>query len=145
MQPRPRSRRRPSLALLPLPLLLLLTLCTWTALPAHAQWFSDPCQYNPRALQLLRQRFQSIVGQQYATEAIYAHVQQHLEQYERSRVRWEADDDQLVAPNKPLVLSFHGPTGATTRQRDDDRSIPHRDSLLTRRRRPVLASHRNLA
>jgi hypothetical protein len=93
----------------PLCALALLAALLLTALPSHsiAQWF-DPCMYHPHALQQLRQRFEVIVGQQFATEAIYAHLQYHLERYEAD-VTHKHDEHHTM--KKPLVLSFHGPTG----------------------------------
>ena len=87
-------------------------------LGVSAQWFSDPCSYHPHVLPQLRARFASIVGQSYATDAIEAHIQHHLEAYEQAQMRARAggaDEDpgsmgQGIL-NKPLVLSFHGPTG----------------------------------
>lgn len=87
-------------------------------LGASAQWFSDPCSYHPHVLPQLRARFASIVGQSYATDAIEAHIQHHLEAYEQAQMRARAggmdEEGDLMGQgqlNKPLVLSFHGPTG----------------------------------
>jgi len=88
--------------------LLLVWLLAMLPACVQAQWF-DPCRYHPHALQQLRQRFEVIVGQEFATEAIYAHMQYHLERHEAD-VHSE-QDARMHATKKPLVLSFHGPTG----------------------------------
>lgn len=66
----------------------------------------------------MRLRFEHVVGQKYATDAIYSHLQRHIEAYEFSRLQrsggagsGNSAGDAYLSPNKPLVLSFHGPTG----------------------------------
>lgn len=59
-------------------------------------------------------RFDSIIGQKYATDSIYAHLQGHIESYEASRHSHSNDPGSPLGQthqHKPLVLSFHGPTG----------------------------------
>lgn len=99
-------RGRKPLAFLALSLLLALL-----SLPRSRAWLTDPCQYHPHALHQLRLRFDGIVGQRYATETILAHVQAHLERYDSARLLRDSDPALASQALKPLVLSFHGPTG----------------------------------
>jgi len=106
------------------PLLLVFFATVAISLPSltfaqRASRIHDPCSYHPSALSHLRHRLNaSLIGQEYAAQQILAHIGAHIQRYETTAAEAESGasgEDGDVQPeqglHKPLVMSFHGPTG----------------------------------